>query len=246
MMNCQNEIVITGITSNLGRAVASVLSTSADVRIIGTTRRSGSDVGHFPRNVEIIEDCDLCEVTACEVLASAASRFEGPFGLVHSVGEFFPQAPFLDFIPGDLEKLLLSHVATFQNVVRCLVPAMIPRGGGACISFSCNSTVYNYPHMSTYTASKSAIESLTRSFANEFSGYGIRFNSLMLASLKTPREELLKPHGDFDNYVPPEDVAPIIRFLLSKEAYLINGSVVNLFKHSPEFFNTGFFERISR
>ena len=54
-------------------------------------------------------------------------------------------------------------------------------GGGSVVAFSCNSTLYHYPWMTAFTASKSAVDSMITSLANEFSGDNLRFNSLRLS-----------------------------------------------------------------
>jgi NAD(P)-dependent dehydrogenase (short-subunit alcohol dehydrogenase family) len=100
--------------------------------------------------------------------------------------------------------------------------------------------------MSAFTAAKSAVESLMRSMANEFSGDGLRFNSLVLASLQTAKVYASKPHGDFDNFIPPMQLVPIVRFLLSDASGLVNGNAINVFKHSDAFYHTGYFERVAR
>jgi hypothetical protein len=55
-----------------------------------------------------------------------------------------------------------------------------------------------------------------------------------------------KPHGDFAHFIPPKDLVPVVRFLLSREAYLVNGNAINLFKYSPQFYNKGYFQRIAK
>jgi len=100
--------------------------------------------------------------------------------------------------------------------------------------------------MASFTAAKSAVESLVRSLANEFSGDGMRFNSLVLASVKTKKVKQSKPHGDFLHFIPPSDILPVIKFLLSGDAYLVNGNAINLFKHSDQFYHAGYFERVAR
>ncbi len=123
---------------------------------------------------------------------------------------------------------------------------MKDKGGGSSIAFSCNSVKYNFPWMASFTASKSAVESLIRSLANEYSGDRMFFNSLVLASLKTDKVKKSKPNGDFAHFIPPQDLVPIIEFLFSDSAYLINGNSINLFQHSEKYYHTGYFERVAR
>jgi len=195
----------------------------------------------------LIDSCDLTKPECCEQIAKAANaRFKGSFGFVHSVGDFWDHVPFLKFDPEKANHMFESHVTTFYNILQALVPVLKVKGGGSCVGFSCNSVRYNYPWMASFTASKNAIDSLVRSLANEFSGDKIRFNSLILASVRTKKVKHSKPHGDFAHFIPPKDIVPVVRFLLSKDAYLVSGNTINLFRHSRRFFRSGYFERIAK
>src|SRR5207253_1110551 len=140
---------------------------------------------------------------------------------IHSVGNFWNHDPFLQVGPAQATQMFESHVNTLYNAFQSLIPVMQSKGGASCIAFSCNSVKYNYPWMASFTASKAAVESLMRSLANEFSVDGIRFNSLVLASVKTQKVHDSKPHGDFEHYIAPEELVPIVRFLISHEARLV-------------------------
>ncbi len=245
-MSESQHIIITGISSELGGILARELAQGRGVQIIGTMRRAKKSTDKFPRNVQVIDGCDLTKPECCQVLADAAKmRFRTRFGFVHSVGNFWHHVPFLQCGPEAASQMLASHVTTLYNTLQALVPMMRARKGGSCIALSCNSVRYNYPWMASFTASKSAVDSLIRSLSNEYSGDGLRFNSLGLASLKTHKVHDSKPHGDFCHFIPPKDIIPVIQFLLSKESYLVNGNTISLFRHSDQFYRTGYFDRIA-
>jgi len=240
------QIVITGISSDLGKAIGAVLSADPGTQIIGTMRRKMLPEETALPNMRIIEECDLTDSSACERLGQeVANRFKGPFGFVHSVGDFWDHVPFSEVSPDRALHVVESHVDTLYRSLYYLIPVMKSAGGGSVVSFSCHSVNYNYPWMAAFTAAKSAVESLMRSLANEYSGDGLRFNAIVLASLRTAKVQKSKPHGDFAHFTPPEDIAPIVRFLLSKEAYLITGNAINLFVHSDEFFSS-YFKRVAK
>jgi NAD(P)-dependent dehydrogenase (short-subunit alcohol dehydrogenase family) len=244
-MTESKQIIITGISSELGRVLAGELGKDRGVQIIGTMRRVKKTTDKFSPRVVVIDDCDLTKPSCCKRLAEEAmDRFKGPFGFIHSVGDFWNHDPFLDFGPEKAKRMFASHVTTFYNALQSLIPVMQTYKGGSCIAFSCNSVRYNYPWMASFTASKSAVNSLVRSLSNEFSGDGIRFNSLVLASLKTQKVRNSKPHGDFVHFIPPKDLVPVIEFLLSKDSYLVNGNSINLFRYSEQFYHAGYFQRI--
>jgi NAD(P)-dependent dehydrogenase (short-subunit alcohol dehydrogenase family) len=241
------EVIIAGISGVLGSIIARELANDIDVQIIGTMRRKRTATDKFPNNINVIDDCDLAKSECCVRVAETASHlFKGPFGFIHSVGHFRDHISFHEIDTVEANRIFESNATTFYNILHALVPVMKAKGGGSSIAFSCNSVRYNYPWMSSFTASKAALDSLVRSFANEFSGLALRFNSLELASLKTEKEHTSKPHGDFENFIPPEDLVPVIRFLLSPESYLVNGNSISLFKHSDQFYHTGYFERVEK
>jgi NAD(P)-dependent dehydrogenase (short-subunit alcohol dehydrogenase family) len=246
-MSEPQPIVLTGISSELGAILATELAKDPDVQIIGTMRRAVRSEDTFPSNILVLDRCDLTDAECCARIADTVTQnFTSAFGFIHSVGDFWDHKPFLDLTMEQAQKVFESHVGTLYNTSKILLPVMQAKGGGSCITFSCNSARYNYPWMAPFTASKSAVDSLVRSLANEFSGQNIRFNSLVLSSLRTEKVRKSKPHGDFAHFIPPKDIVPIIRFLLSKAASLINGNMINLFVHSDDFYNSGYFRRIAK
>lgn len=241
------DILITGISSDIGRTVVAALARDAGVHILGTMRRTRPGRLRFAKCVTVLDQCDLTQAACCERLACAAEkRFRGPFGFVHCVGDFWDHVPFLEYDTESAEKMFSSHVITFYNALRAIVPLMVRNGGGSTISFSCNSTRYSYPWMTAFTASKSATDSMVRSLANEHAGQGLRFNSLVLSSVQTEKVRKSKPHGDFAHFIRATDLVPVIRFLMSEEGRLVNGNNINMFEYSAEFYSSGYFERVAK
>lgn len=246
-MSESKQIIITGISSELGGILARELAKERGVKIIGTMRRKRTVKDKFPRNIHLLDGCDLTKPECCSKVSTAAERlFKGRFGLIHCVGDFWHHVPFLECDPKKAKTMFESHVTTLYNTLQSLIPIMKGRKGGSVVAFSCNSTLYHYPWMTAFTASKSAVDSIITSLANEYSGDNLRFNSLRLSSLKTEPVRRSKPHGDFVHFTPPGHIVPVVRFLLSPEAYLVNGNTISIFKHSDEFYRQGYFERVSK
>lgn len=209
------NIIIGGVSSDLGRVLAKELACVRGRVIVGTTRQDSEVRLGLPAGVKIISKCDLADDSACSVLAEEASCFDGPFGYIHSVGNFWEHVPFNEWNSENAAEMWNSHVHTLYVVLQKLVPVMIAKGGGSTIAFSCNSVRYNYPWMTAFTAAKSAVDCLIRSLANEFAEHDLRFNSLVLSSLHTAKVADSKPNGDVDNFIPPCDLLPTIEFLMS-------------------------------
>jgi NAD(P)-dependent dehydrogenase (short-subunit alcohol dehydrogenase family) len=242
-----NQIVLTGASSELGSYLLNRLSASPANKLIVTMRRSRGEGDIDRNNVRLLDGVDLAHPEATTRVASAVEQeFSGPFALIHSVGDFWDHVPFEDFTGAQAARMFESHVTTLYNTLQSLLPLMRAQGGGSVVTFSCNSVRYNYPWMASFTASKAAVDSLVRSLAYEFAGFGVRLNSLQLASVKTSKVQLSKPHGDFEHFLAPDDIFPVIEFLLSPGSFLVNGNTISLFEHSDSFYNSGYFERISK
>lgn len=122
------------------------------------------------------------------------------------------------------------------------IPLMEASGnGGSIINMSSTSMVYGISYISAYTASKGAIDALTRSVAVHCleQGNGIRVNSIQPDSVRTPLVAKLTTGADTASqadvdalkelptqWIEPEDVANSVLFLASDESSCINGTAI--------------------
>lgn len=111
-----------------------------------------------------------------------------------SVAALIAQCPPVDILvnnaatfPGALtvEQDVASFESTFDTNVRGtyflvagLVPGMLDRGHGSIINVTSMVASKGVPGASVYSASKAAVESLTRTWAAEFGPRGVRVNTV--------------------------------------------------------------------
>lgn len=236
------NILITGGTGPLGNALSEYLSKGNNV-VITTRKKNISN-----NNCTVIEGIDLLkEKDLIKLKSEINDLFSDKFSIINCVGYYINgQQPFLDTKLDYDNKVFDSNFKTVYNTAKYLTPLMIDRRGGNFISFSCNSVTYNYPWMIPFTTSKAAVESLTKSMANEFSEFGVMFNAFALATINSEAERLRKPYGDHDNWLDLNVISKSIENFIQNENPYLNGNVIKLFKHSDTFYNTGYFERIRK
>ncbi|WP_249872751.1 SDR family NAD(P)-dependent oxidoreductase [Oceanobacillus saliphilus] len=115
--------------------------------------------------------------------------------------------------------------------IKTVAPYMKENGGGSIINIGSLASVINAGGFNPYTASKGAVEALSRSAAAEFGPFKIRVNSVhpgsintkMLTDTVTTQEGLdavaqmipLRRHGE------PVDVAKLVLFLASDDSEYI-------------------------
>ena len=138
----------------------------------------------------------------------------------------------------DLRKTLDVNVVGAYNVARRVSKHMIDKKWGRIINISSTNGINTYYPMSIeYDASKAALISLTHDLAMQFAPY-INVNAIAPGFIGTEKElqgydpEFLKSEEEkilVNRYGKPEEVAHLIKFLISDEASYINNSVIRIY-----------------
>ena len=85
---------------------------------------------------------------------------------------------FLDVTDEDFQKIILTNLTAVFALSREVIKHMLANGSGSVINISSMASQYGIPKVIAYTASKSAIEGMTRAMATELSPKGIRINCI--------------------------------------------------------------------
>lgn len=144
---------------------------------------------------------------------------------------------FTEVTDEEFQKILLTNVTAVFAISREVVKSMISNGGGSIINISSMASQYGIPKVIAYTASKSAIEGMTKAMAVELSPLGIRVNciapgfiatDMSAKALNTDKERKQKvlsrtPMGELGE---PSDIGDAALFLVSGGAKYITGAVL--------------------
>lgn len=123
------------------------------------------------------------------------------------------------------------NVKAIFNVTQVLLPYI--NNGGSIVNVSSLASLRALANHSIYSASKSAVDSLTRSFALEFGPRQIRVNSVnptvVLTQMSIPnwseptKAEKMKSRIPLHRFAELNEVSDPIIFLLSDKSSFING-----------------------
>jgi NAD(P)-dependent dehydrogenase (short-subunit alcohol dehydrogenase family) len=177
--------VITGGSSGIGLATA-VRFVREGAHVFITGRRSselekardviGSNVTPVQGDIANLQDLDR--------LYDTVRREKGGLDIIIANAAYTELVPTEAVTPEHFDKTFNINVrGTFFTVQKAL-PLL--RDGGSIVLLSSMVHMKGFPAYGTYSATKAAIRSFTRTWAAEFKGRGIRVNTLSPGMIETP------------------------------------------------------------
>lgn len=144
---------------------------------------------------------------------------------------------FIDVTDEDFLKIIQTNVLSVFSISREVVKSMLNSGGGTVINISSMASQYGIPNVIAYSASKGAIEAMTRSMAVDLAKYNIRVNCIAPGFIKTKMSaKAFKSDPDRKNKVisrtplgvlgDPKDIANAIFYFSSNDSTFITGTVL--------------------
>ncbi len=234
MSFANKTVLITGGTSGIGLAAARQFAAGgAHVLVTGRDAERGAtavaEIEAAGGSARFLA-ADLAAPGAARELARQAGAVDV---LVNNAG-IFPGGPTHEVSDAVVEEVLDVNVLAPFALTAELVPGMIERGGGAIVNVSTMVASFGIPGMSIYGASKAALESLTRFWAAEYSGSGVRVNTVAPGPTTTPGTAAMPAEAIafIESTVPqkrsadPAEIANAIVFLASDAASFVTGATL--------------------
>jgi NAD(P)-dependent dehydrogenase (short-subunit alcohol dehydrogenase family) len=181
--------------------------------------------------------CDLADLKAIPgMVQEVIDKFGRIDILVNNAGINLKKA-IEDVTDEDYQKIILTNQTSAFSLTREVAGFMKEQEGGSILNISSMASQYGLPYVIAYTASKSAIEGMTRALAVELSPEGIRVNCIAPGFIKTnmsslalekdpERKKKVLSRTPMGRLGKPEEVADTAYFLVSDEASFITGVVL--------------------
>jgi NAD(P)-dependent dehydrogenase (short-subunit alcohol dehydrogenase family) len=173
----------------LEAVAAEVQSTGAVVLAIQADVRN-------PRDIERVVALTLERFQRIDILVNNASEL-GPTPLPYLVD--YPPDAFIDV-------LQVNVVAPFR-LGQAVIRSMLTQREGVVINVSSDAAVTGYPGWGAYSVSKAALDGLTRTWAAELEGTGIRIHAVDPGDMDTAMHRAADPDADPSEVARPDDVA---------------------------------------
>jgi len=232
------KAVVTGGGKGLGLAIATALiKAGAAVYITGreedalkntaATLGSNCSYGVF----------DLAGLDKIPAFTAALENSFGPVDILVNNAGINLKKDFLTVTDEEFERIIRTNQSAVFSFTREIARKMAARGSGSVVMISSMASQYGIPKVVPYTASKSAVEGMTRAMAVELSPLGVRVNciapgfiatDMSAKALNNDKERLQKvlSRTPMAKLGQPSDIANAVVYLCSDEAGYVTGVVL--------------------
>lgn len=226
------NILVTGASKGIGKVIADKLKDTGKVYITARNEKALKEIecaGYFV--------CDLADINDLQKLGDFIKEKQIDV-LINNAGEYIYCG--IDEIKlEELDHIMSVNLKAPIYLINRAVPYMKKQKSGRIINIGSISGVMGEAHASLYSASKAGLIGLTKAAGLELAQYGITVNTINPGWVDTELGKNSIQDSEFTQdeildcipqrrFVSPEEVAGLVKYLISDEAKGITGQSINL------------------
>lgn len=230
-------IVITGGASGIGLATAKrLLNEGAKIALLDVNDNILEISKKLGGNVLGIK-CDVSNEKDVKSSIEMIANFFGKIDcLVANAGIGGGANKPADVTLEEWNKVIGVNQTGIFLVNKYVIPYMIKNGGGSIVNTSSMYGLVGAPNSFAYTASKGAINQMTRTLSLAYAENNIRVNAVapgyvdtaILSSVPDEYKKAMAKEMPIGRLGTDDEIASLIKFLLSDEASFITGAIISI------------------
>lgn len=227
--------LVTGATSGIGRAIALRLAAAgAEVVVHGRSSERGTEVVREIENESGKARFVYADLSRPDDVRRLAHE-SGPVDILINNAGIYRFAPTSGTDDASFDEHVNINLRAPYILVQELSPAMVAQGRGAVINLSTVAAAVPARDAGIYGATKAAVELLTKAWADEFGGLGVRVNAVRAGPTDTPGTAVTPGLVDglatttaLGRVASTNEIAGAVTFLCSPDASYVNGAVLDV------------------
>lgn len=233
--------LVTGGTKGIGHAIVEELA--AFGATVHTCSRNEAELKKCLHEWEKMKFsvtgsvCDVsCRAEREKLMKTVSATFQGKLNILINNAAALLYKPVVDLTAEECIFIMTTNFESAFHLSQLSHPLLKASGNGSVILISSIAGRVALPGLSIYSASKGAMDQLTRNLACEWAQDSIRTNCIAPGYIKTPLVQSKLDDEDFlakeNSRIPlgyigePKDVAPVVVFLCMPGASYINGQII--------------------
>ncbi|MBI3516017.1 MAG: SDR family oxidoreductase [Proteobacteria bacterium] len=232
-------VVITGAAGVFGRWIAARFARDGAKLCLSDNRRAALDALAADLGLDasrtILHATELtAEASIVALAARVQEAWQAPDIVINNAG-LYPKLGLLDLLAADWDRIFAVNLRAPFLVTREMAKLMIAAGRqGAIVNVSSGASRQMRAGSVPYCTSKTALERLTKGFALELAGHGIRVNAVepgfapgsTVSVLSDDYVTRMKARIPLGRTSGPGDAPEAIAYLCSERASFITGAVL--------------------